>query len=102
MTREALKKMFRDCRPRVIRWELIGNPLLRRIMRISENSRLRYEKAKRTIYNNKTLTDAQRDRKWNKAFDLNMASYEKTAVIQRQYDRAWERRELARLKRRRA
>ena len=102
MTRAVLRKMFRDCRPRIIHWELYGNPLIRRILKISENARLRYEKEKRAIYHDKNLTDAQRAKKFGKVFDRHMATFDVTSAIQRQYDRAYERRELWRLKARRA
>ena len=102
MTRAALRKMFRDCRPRIIHWEVYTNPLIRRILKISESSRMRYEKAKRALYRDKSLTDNQRRDKFSKAFDRYLDSFKKTDVLQRQYDRAWERRELRRLKASRA
>lgn len=87
MTRDQLKKMFRDCRPRPIRPEMIGNPLLRRIMRINENASIRYERDKRALYRDKTLNDDQRSRGFTKALDRLTASWEKTRPLEREYER---------------
>lgn len=98
MKRADLRKMFRDMRPRIVHWEVYKNPLIRRILKISENSRIRYEKAKRALYNDKSLTDEQRDRGFTKAYDRHMESYKATDAIKRKLDLEWERREMKRLK----
>ena len=98
MKRADLRKMFRDCRPRIVHWDVYKNPLIRRILRISETSRIRYEKAKRALYHDKSLTDDQRAKGFNKAYDRHMESYKATDAIKRRLDLEWERREHRRFK----
>ena len=98
MKRADIRKMFRDCRPRIVHWEVYKNPLIRRILKISESSRIRYEKAKRALYYDKTLTDDQRSKRVGKALDRYLESFKTTDAIKRKLDLAWERQEFRRLK----
>jgi hypothetical protein len=94
--------MFRDCRPRIVHWEVYKNPLIRRILRISESSRIRYEKAKRALYYDKSLTDNQRSKGVGKALDRYLETFKKTGALERKIHIAWERQEARRLKTQRA
>jgi hypothetical protein len=87
MTRDELKKMFRDMRPHPIRPEMMGHPLLVRIMRINENASIRYERDKRELYKNKALTDDQRSRGLMKALARLTKSWNKTRPLEREYER---------------
>jgi hypothetical protein len=72
------------------------------MLRISEASRIRYEKAKRTIYHDKSMNDDQRSAAIGKALDRWLQDGKEYDAVRRKYDLGWERQEFRRLKAQRA
>jgi hypothetical protein len=69
---------------------MIDNPIQRRILRISENARIRFERQKRALHQNRALTDQQRFAGYIKAFDRYMDSWNRTRPLQREYELKYE------------
>ena len=89
MTRADLKKMIRKYHRSVIRPEMIDNPILRRSLRISESTSMRYEQDKRALYADKKLSDEQRQRGFEKAHKRFMAVSDRLRELDRQYERKY-------------
>jgi hypothetical protein len=86
MKRAQLKKMLRDSRPSPIRPEMFDDSLIRRMLRMSENARLRYEKEKRKLYDDRSLTDKQRSDGVGRALDRYLADWKRREPLEREYE----------------
>ena len=87
MKREHLLEMIDILRPSLIKSEMYADPLLREMNKIRQNARERKRKDLLALYNDRLLTDLQRETGLNKASDRYEKAMKKMRPLEERFER---------------